>query len=84
MRIETGVRDDRRQAYVRMLDSGIGVPAEVADKLFEPFATSKPEGIGLGLAVARQIARAHEGDLIYYRNSETGGATCFELQLPLA
>lgn len=84
VRIETGVRDDRRQAYVRMLDSGIGVPAEVADKLFEPFATSKPEGIGLGLAVARQIARAHEGDLIYYRNSETGGATCFELQLPLA
>lgn len=84
VRIETGVREDQRLAYVRMLDSGPGPPAEVAEKLFEPFATSKPEGIGLGLAVARQIARAHEGDLIYYRSSESNGATCFELQLPLA
>ena len=84
VRIETGVREDQRLAYVRMLDSGPGPPAEVAEKLFEPFATSKTEGIGLGLAVARQIARAHEGDLIYYRSSESNGATCFELQLPLA
>lgn len=84
VRIETGVREDQRLAYVRMLDSGPGPPAEVAEKLFEPFATSKPEGIGLGLAVARQIARAHEGDLVFYRNSESQNATCFELQLPLA
>ncbi|MFN0019794.1 MAG: sensor histidine kinase [Pirellulaceae bacterium] len=84
VRIETGVRKEGRQAFVRMLDSGPGVPAEIADKLFEPFATSKPEGVGLGLAVARQIARAHGGELVFFRNSESQGATCFELQLPLA
>jgi len=69
-------------AAIWMLDSGPGPSAEIEGKLFEPFATSKPEGVGLGLAVARQIARAHEGDLVYSRNG--AGTTCFELRLPLA
>lgn len=84
VRIETGVREDERQAFVRLLDSGPGPPAEIEAKLFEPFATSKPEGVGLGLAVARQIARAHGGEVAFFRNSANHGATCFELQLPLA
>lgn len=82
VRLETGIRSEQRQAFVRLLDSGPGPSAEIEAKLFEPFATSKPEGVGLGLAVARQIARAHEGELTYHRNGE--GATCFELSLPLA
>ena len=83
VRMETGIRDEQRQAFVRLLDSGAGPPAEIEAKLFEPFATSKPEGVGLGLAVARQIARAHGGELIYSRGREHNGATCFELRLPL-
>jgi signal transduction histidine kinase len=82
VRMEAGICDEQRQAFVRLLDSGSGPPTEIEGKLFEPFATSKPEGVGLGLAVARQIARAHGGDLIFSRNRE--GATCFELRLPLA
>jgi signal transduction histidine kinase len=82
VRLETGVREDQGQAFVRLLDSGPGPTAEIEPKLFEPFATSKPEGVGLGLAVARQIARAHEGELTYRRNGE--GVTCFELCLPLS
>jgi signal transduction histidine kinase len=82
VRIETGVRENQRLAFARMLDSGPGPPAEMADKLFEPFATSKPEGVGLGLAVARQIARAHGGELLFSRE-QTAGTTCFELRLPL-
>ncbi len=81
VRMETGIRDVERQAFVRLLDSGSGPPPEIEAKLFEPFATSKPEGVGLGLAVARQIARAHEGELIFSRTTE--GTTCFELRLPL-
>lgn len=64
---------------VRVLDSGGGPPAEFVDRLFEPFSTTKPEGVGLGLAVARRVAELHGGRLGF---SRLGGATCFELTLP--
>jgi signal transduction histidine kinase len=64
---------------VRVMDNGSGLPPGRESELFEPFATSKPEGVGLGLAVAKQIAEAHQGALRYYRRQET---TCFELILP--
>lgn len=65
---------------LRVLDSGPGPRPGVAERMFEPFATGKPEGIGLGLAVARQIALAH-GGAIRYRDD---GPTCFEVTLPAA
>jgi signal transduction histidine kinase len=48
--------------------------------LFEPFHTDKPNGVGIGLALARKIARAHDGDLILERNAP---GACFLLTLPL-
>jgi signal transduction histidine kinase len=63
----------------RVIDSGAGVPAGIVERLFEPFVTRKPEGIGLGLAVARQIAQSHGGSLVYSRDQ---GNTCFELAIP--
>lgn len=65
---------------VRVLDSGAGPPADFVERLFEPFSTTKPEGVGLGLAVARRVAELHGGRLNYTRRD---GATCFELTLPL-
>jgi signal transduction histidine kinase len=59
-------------------DSGPGPKAEIADKMFEPFATTKHEGVGLGLATSRQIARRHGGDLTWRRQ---GGFTEFVLRL---
>jgi len=52
---------DRIQVCVT--DNGVGVGAEMADRLFESFATSKPEGMGLGLAISRTLVQAHGGEL---------------------
>jgi signal transduction histidine kinase len=62
-------------------DNGQGPPAHVADTLFEPFVSSKPEGVGLGLALARQVAVDHGGTLAWKRE---GSRTVFRLMLPAA
>ncbi len=46
-------------------DNGTGVPAALRDTLFQPFVTSKAEGIGLGLAIAQDIMRQLGGDLLH-------------------
>jgi len=63
-------------------DSGPGIPAENLGAIFDPYFTTKPEGSGLGLWMAQQIAVAHGGDL-RAANGATGGAV-FTLTLPLA
>jgi two-component system C4-dicarboxylate transport sensor histidine kinase DctB len=50
-------------AELRVVDNGPGVSANVRARLFEPFVTGKPSGVGIGLALARRIARAHGGEL---------------------
>lgn len=62
-------------------DSGPGPSVEVAPRLFEPFVTGKAEGVGLGLAVARQVAEAHSGKISWMRK---GPWTCFRVDLPVA
>jgi signal transduction histidine kinase len=76
-RIEADITSDE-SARLRVFDTGAGPPPELAERMFEPFVTTKPEGVGLGLAVARQIAEAHGGSLRLCRGEET----CFELLLP--
>lgn len=61
-------------------DSGPGVSADAFEQLFEPFNTTKADGMGLGLAISRNLMRAQGGDLIYRRSEELQGA-CFEVQL---
>jgi signal transduction histidine kinase len=73
-------RADKDRALIEVLDSGPGPAAEVAPRLFEPFVTGKPDGVGLGLAVARQVAEAHGGSLSWRRRDEQ---TCFAVELPL-
>ena len=64
---------------LEVLDSGPGPPADIADRLFEPFITGKPEGVGLGLAVASQVADAHGGTITW---SRAAGHTGFRVALP--
>lgn len=71
--------------WVRVRDSGPGVPPEEMERVFEPFhrtASARPEGTGLGLALAREIARAHGGDVVL-EAAPFGGAS-FAVSLPAA
>ena len=66
---------------VRIQDDGPGIPERLRERLFQPFAGSgRPGGAGLGLAIARELARAHGGDLTL-EESGPGGST-FTLRLP--
>lgn len=62
-------------------DTGPGVPAEVRDKLFSPFFTTRSDGTGLGLAVVQAVARAHRGSVRL--DSEVEQGSQFIVQLPL-
>jgi signal transduction histidine kinase len=63
-------------------DTGAGVPALLADRLFTPFASTKPTGTGLGLSTARRVVEEHGGHLTA-ANLPEGGA-CFTIELPSA
>ncbi len=62
-------------------DDGPGVSAEVRDTLFQPFVTAKSDGIGLGLAIARDIMRQLGGDLVH---KHTAVGACFIMEIPAA
>jgi signal transduction histidine kinase len=68
-------------ALLEVTDSGDGPSDEMAQTLFEPFVTSKQEGVGLGLAVAKQVVDAHGGTIDWTR---AAGQTQFRISLPLA
>ena len=67
--------------HVSFADRGPGFAAELIEKLFEPFYTTKPQGLGLGLSISRSIIRAHGGRL--WGAGTPGGAT-FHINLPAA
>jgi signal transduction histidine kinase len=69
------------QIELEVIDNGPGVPSGVGESVFNPFVTTKPEGVGLGLALANQAAEAHRGRLLYTRRDDR---TVFTLRLPMS
>jgi signal transduction histidine kinase/integral membrane sensor domain MASE1 len=73
-------RLDGKGAHVAVEDTGIGLREDAAERLFEPFYTTKPAGMGMGLSVAKSIVEAHGGS-IWATNNRSRGAT-FHFALP--
>lgn len=67
---------------IRVEDRGAGVPEALRERLFEPFVSTKPDGMGMGLNICRSIMELHKGRLEV--SPRAGGGTVFTLQLPLA
>lgn len=79
--IRTSKHGDKH-VRVEIEDTGPGVPAELVDRIFEPLFTTKPRGIGLGLAVSRQLAVMNAGELRLETKARAGAT--FALILPVA
>jgi len=75
--------DEQNPDFVRISvsDNGPGVDLTQAEKIFEPFYTTKSQGTGLGLAVVSSVANAHQGRVDVTNNK--GGGACFSLLLPI-
>jgi PAS domain S-box-containing protein len=71
---------DNDTVEVAVADTGPGIPHEIAGRLFEPFVSSKHDGMGLGLSISRSIIEAHDGRLTAEPNP--GGGTIFRFTLP--
>ena len=87
-RIEVRCRAGDGTVHIEIRDTGIGIPAEMLDRIFEPFVqvrsdlTRLTEGTGLGLAISRVLARGMNGDVTV--QSDTGQGSRFTLSLPAA
>jgi len=64
---------------VSVQDSGVGFNPEISERLFESFFTTKPEGMGIGLAVSRSIIEAHHGRLWAVQNASPGATFAFSI-----
>jgi C4-dicarboxylate-specific signal transduction histidine kinase len=75
-------RGDQEEVHVAVQDSGIGLPEENLQAMFEPFYTTKSQGMGIGLSISRSIIQAHDGRLWAQRNKDAAGITV-HFTLPL-
>ena len=78
--VSAGISPSERDWLIQVSDTGAGPPPSLGDSLFEPFVTAKPEGVGLGLALASHVAQAHHGRMTWLRD---GSWTRFRLSLPV-
>ncbi|CAA0090294.1 Adaptive-response sensory-kinase SasA [Starkeya nomas] len=73
---------DTSLATLEVRDTGPGIPAELSERLFQPFFTTKPQGMGMGLSICRSIVEAHGGCIEIVPNE--GGGAAFRIAVPTA
>lgn len=78
--VETALQDGN-EIEIAVRDTGVGIDRELAERMFDPFVTTKSGGLGMGLAISHSIVQAHGGRLWATPNGDCG--TTFRLRLPL-
>ena len=73
---------DESNVLVEVQDSGTGIAAEKLESIFDPFVTSKPEGLGMGLSICRSIIERHGGKISAANNPDRGAK--FSITLPVS
>jgi two-component system sensor kinase FixL len=76
--VETVLLDQGR-VEVRVADTGTGLAEEIVPRLFQPFVTTKPAGMGVGLSISKRIIEAHGGEM--WAEPNPGGGTLFRFTL---
>jgi PAS domain S-box-containing protein len=72
-------RTEKEEVLVSVSDTGVGLPPQQADQIFNAFFTTKPHGTGMGLRISRSIIESHGGRLWAADNSSHGASFCFSL-----
>jgi len=72
-------RTEKEEVLVSVSDTGVGLPPQQADQIFNAFFTTKPHGTGMGLRISRSIVESHGGRLWSADNSPRGASFCFTL-----
>jgi two-component system sensor histidine kinase PilS (NtrC family) len=80
--LQIHLKSDQQAHHLSIKDNGSGMKPETVKRMFEPFHTTKPKGIGLGLAVTHKILDAHQARI--HVQSELGVGTEFQIEMPLA
>jgi signal transduction histidine kinase/HAMP domain-containing protein len=78
--LATGAKEEEKEVWASVIDTGPGIKKEILDSIFDPFFSTKEEGSGLGLAIVYRIVEAHKGRLMV--KSEKGKGTTFTVVLP--
>lgn len=81
-RLEIATARVENSAQVSVSDAGPGVPPEKLKEIFAPFFSTKEEGMGMGLSIARTIVEAHGGEI--WADNKPGGGAIFRVRLPLS
>jgi two-component system nitrogen regulation sensor histidine kinase NtrY len=81
VKVSTMFLEDDGVVAVSVADNGSGIPGDVMDRVFDPYFSTREDGIGLGLAIAQRIAEEHGGTLTYSVGDR--GGTVFTIKLPV-
>jgi two-component system sensor kinase FixL len=76
--VETALLDEG-MVEVRVSDTGSGLAEEILSRLFQPFVTTKPTGMGVGLSISKRIVEAHGGEM--WAEPNPGGGALFRFTL---